>query len=75
MILIYSLTVNANRNHLFAKQLKTFIRKIKGELRIPPMFAANPTAISPALSDARQQWPWRIWSEIYRLIISAYDDL
>jgi hypothetical protein len=48
MILIYSLTVNPNRKHLFAKQLKTFIRKIKGELRLPPMVAANPTAISSA---------------------------
>ena len=48
MILMFSLTINTNRNHLYVKQLKTFIRKIKGEVQILPMFAANPTAISPA---------------------------
>jgi len=51
MILIYSLTLNTNPNYLFAKQIKTFIRKINGEVRIPPTVAANLTALSPAFQQ------------------------
>jgi hypothetical protein len=39
LVLISSLATKTNRNYLFPKQIKTFIRKIKGEVICLPAMA------------------------------------
>jgi hypothetical protein len=50
MILMVRPSLKTNHRHFFAKQIKIFIRKIKGEVRIPPAVAASTTAVSSRFS-------------------------